>query len=355
MDNSYRRVSAMQNSATQHAVDTKILHNHIIEYINNNRDDFWSEDPFTIAEFGSADGSNSVGILHQVISTIRSQNPSKTIKIICNDLPMADFTSLFQNLDVLKQEFGNIFISAIGESFYSQVLPSNSVDLAFSFTSVHWAQKAPCFINSLLFTGNETEKLDPEAVTAWKKQGEQDWELFLEMRYAELKRHGFIYVSTIQFAESSTQGLIGDESTNREAMSAVVRVLEEYNCEEYKTEFNVPAIIRNRQDFVRPLEKDHDAVAFQLDYYNDFCFKLEKFTNMIENGDRQEFLEVMKAATKAVIGLMFKSKLEKITRLSPEQREIIWNKIFDEMYTTLVIVSDKDQGFKYCEMVFSKP
>eukprot|EP00357_Protocruzia_adherens_P019164 CAMPEP_0115004320 /NCGR_PEP_ID=MMETSP0216-20121206/19125_1 /TAXON_ID=223996 /ORGANISM="Protocruzia adherens, Strain Boccale" /LENGTH=226 /DNA_ID=CAMNT_0002370271 /DNA_START=522 /DNA_END=1202 /DNA_ORIENTATION=- len=225
--------------------------------------------------------------------------------------------------------------------------------MAFSFSTIHWLQQAPCFINSIFFSGNDNGKPGQEAGETWRKQGEEDWRLFLTLRQRELKQGGFLYASTIQFGESPTEGLIGDETTNQNGMSALVRVLERHECEEYKANFNLPMIIRSHEDYVQPL-KGENSISLREDHYLDFKFKIEQFTQMIESGNVDKFLDIMKEGNKAVTGSFYKAQLEKIPKLSHEERDQIWNDIYEEMYQTLTPVFQKDQGFSYCEMVFSK-
>ena len=59
--------------------------------------------------------------------------------VVHNDLPTNDWTKLFQLLSEDKSYQG----VANGYSFYDQCLPSNSLSIGFTASSMHWLYKIP--------------------------------------------------------------------------------------------------------------------------------------------------------------------------------------------------------------------
>jgi hypothetical protein len=91
-----------------------------------------SSSPLIIADFGSAQGANSVCAMKSIIEYLQeSQKDVRLPLVIHNDLPTNDWTALFNILSDENSYFG----LACGRSFYDQCLPSNSVTIAYSSSS----------------------------------------------------------------------------------------------------------------------------------------------------------------------------------------------------------------------------
>jgi len=91
---------------------------------------------------------------------------------------------------------------ATGHSFYGQVLPSNSVNFGFAQHSVHWLSKVPGKL-----TGTWTADLasNPEEISIWNKQADEDWNRFIQYRAKELCLGGkLIVVCGAQIGTDST-------------------------------------------------------------------------------------------------------------------------------------------------------
>ena len=80
-------------------------------------------------------------------------------------------------------EFSNIFVTCCGTNFYSQCLPPQTVNLAFSAIAMHWLREKPCNVKGA-FDHYLVE--DPETEEKLKKQAAEDWELLLLLRAKEL-------------------------------------------------------------------------------------------------------------------------------------------------------------------------
>jgi hypothetical protein len=90
-----------------------------------------SSSPFIIADFGSARGRNSIHVMKTTIQCLKETNKGedeRQILVVHNDLPMNDWTTLFDLLNKDNSYHG----VANGRSFYEPCLPSKfSLDRLF--------------------------------------------------------------------------------------------------------------------------------------------------------------------------------------------------------------------------------
>jgi len=330
MGDSYKKGSSLQKTATGRAVESKILVQRLVKYIEDNPIEFKSEAPLRIAEFGCADGSNSVEIFRQLVETIRSLNQTKPIELLCSDLPLTNFSGVFDRLNPLREEFRNVYVSVIGDSFYSQIFADSSIDMAFSFSSVHWLKKAPCYLGSAMYTPQGLEGLVEEAIQVWKRQAQDDWVMFLERRQKELKPQGFVYVSTIGYHDHPNTGDAIHARVHRDMMNSIVNVLESENLGDHKAEFNLPMALRQREDYLKPFNEE-TVQGLRAEVYEDYSFEIDIFSKLLEKGDTETVLKMMKMGSQAMSGPYYKTKLSQIEGLSDEKRTEIWNRIYDGM------------------------
>jgi len=112
------------------------------------------------------------------------------INVVYEDQPVNDFKSLFLRLQGLMPgpksyllDFPNVFVTACGTTFYSQCLPPQTVNLAFSASAMHWLRQKPCNVKGAF---HHMMVEDPEAAQKLKQQAAEDWELLLLQRAKEV-------------------------------------------------------------------------------------------------------------------------------------------------------------------------
>lgn len=148
--------------------------------------------PITIADYGAANGYNSLQPLKAVISAVRTRTrPEHAILVTHTDLPDNDFTALFTTLaneadSYLKGDRAT-FASAVGRSFYEQILPSGSVTLGWSSWATHWLSRVPAQIPDHIHIAHSA---DADARRAYSRQAAMDWHDFLAFRGRELALAG---------------------------------------------------------------------------------------------------------------------------------------------------------------------
>ena len=91
-------------------------------------------EPITIADYGSSQGHNSLAPMRVAIAALRRRaGPTRAISVVHTDLPDNDFAALFRMLAEDPESYlrGDpmVYASAVGRSFYEQLLPAASVSL----------------------------------------------------------------------------------------------------------------------------------------------------------------------------------------------------------------------------------
>ncbi len=146
----------------------------------------------TIADYGSSEGRNSMAPISAAIEIVRARAGAQIpVSVIHTDLPGNDFSTLFRTLiesdDSYQKKGAEIYASAIGRSYFEQILPANSVDIAWNSWTLQWMSQNPVEDPDFLFGPNSPHEWVREAVT---QQQEKDWRAFLSLRSIELAPGG---------------------------------------------------------------------------------------------------------------------------------------------------------------------
>jgi len=149
--------------------------------------------PLTIADFGSADGGTSLELIGSVVRSLRKQFSDRSVSVVYTDLPGADFGTLFRHVgnevdgkSGYLHNLDDVHVFCSGVSFYKQILPTGSLDLAFSASAMHYLSRMPAIINNHVHAvgASEHERGEYRAVAL------ADWNLMLLQRSRELAPHG---------------------------------------------------------------------------------------------------------------------------------------------------------------------
>eukprot|EP01043_Picozoa_sp_COSAG02_P062897 COSAG02_NODE_8792_length_2443_cov_2.902304_2_plen_399_part_00 len=158
--------------------------------------------PFVVSDYGTADGGTSMPLMYDMCSWLRDNlSEHKPIQVFYEDQAMNAWQDLFMRLEGLidrderspsfLQDFSNVFVSAIGRSFYKQVLPSATVHFGFSATAMHWLTTKPPQFSSVI---HHTLCDQPSELQPYVTQAAADWELVLVQRAKELVSGGRMVV-----------------------------------------------------------------------------------------------------------------------------------------------------------------
>ena len=164
--------------------------------------------PVVIVDYGSSEGHNSLGPMALAIGLLRERvGPERAISVVHTDLPENDFSALFRTLATDPNSYLRldpaVFTSAIGRSFYEQILPASSVTLAWSSWAVQWLSRVPAPIPDQVQVAHSR---DPAACAAFSMQAALDWRTFLTVRSRELRPSGRLVVLTMAVDQAGDFG-----------------------------------------------------------------------------------------------------------------------------------------------------
>ena len=153
-------------------------------------------EPVVIADYGCSEGHNSLIPMREAIAALRQRiGASRAVSVVHTDLPSNDFSALFEALEsdpdsyLLGEEA--TYPSAVGRSFYRQLLPSGSVTLGWSSWSVQWLSRTPALIPDQVQIAYSH---DGHACAAFARQAAEDWHAFVLHRADELRPGGQLVV-----------------------------------------------------------------------------------------------------------------------------------------------------------------
>jgi hypothetical protein len=176
--------------------------------------------PIAIADYGAANGYNSLLPIGAAIAIVRERTrPDHAILVAHTDVADNDFTALFSTLtedpDSYLKKDAATFASAVGRSFYTQILPSDSIVLGWSSWAVHWLSRIPMPIPDHVQISYSS---DAAACKAYGRQAAEDWHEFVAFRGRELAPGGRLVVLTVGLEPDGGSGF-------RAAFDAIVTTL----------------------------------------------------------------------------------------------------------------------------------
>ena len=208
--------------------------------------------PFVIADYGASTGHNSLLPICAAIAVLRKRTRADHPTLVVHtDVPENDFTALFRTLaedpDTYLGKDSAAYASAIGRSFYSQIMPSGSVSLGWSSWAIHWLSRVPAPIPDHVHVAYSR---DESVRTAYARQAAHDWHEFIAFRGRELRRGGRLVVMTTAVDENGEAGY-------RPLLNALVDSIDELAADGLVTtdevhRMGVPIVGRREQDFLAP-------------------------------------------------------------------------------------------------------
>ncbi|WP_409429067.1 SAM-dependent methyltransferase [Mycobacterium sp. SMC-11] len=181
--------------------------------------------PIVVADYGAATGYNSLLPIGAAITAFRRRTRTDhAVLVVHTDLPDNDFTALFTTLaddpDSYARKDTASFPSAIGRSFYSQILPSQSVNLGWTSWSTMWLRRPAGELPEFADHVHVEHSDDDAARRAYTRQAAQDWHDFVAFRGRELSPGGKLLVLTAAVDAAGRSGY-------RPLLDAIVAVLDE--------------------------------------------------------------------------------------------------------------------------------
>jgi hypothetical protein len=211
-----------------------------------------SPQPIVIADYGASTGHNSLLPICAAVAVLRKRTRAEhSILVAHTDAPDNDFTALFRTLaddpDAYVRKDRATFPSAIGRSFYSQIMPSNSVNLGWTSWAVQWLSRVPEPIPDHVLVSHSR---DESVRAAYERQAAQDWQEFIAFRGRELCPGGRLVVLTTALHD-------GGESGFGPLLAAMMDALDELSADGLLTDdelhrMSIPMVGRRTADFLAP-------------------------------------------------------------------------------------------------------
>ncbi|ORX83413.1 S-adenosyl-L-methionine-dependent methyltransferase [Basidiobolus meristosporus CBS 931.73] len=164
---------------------------------------------FTIGDYGCSHGANSMAVVNGILSSLQELEGNKhlTIHVYHNDLPNNDFGELLKCLDNPDLSYLNhtfitgspavdVLTMLSAKSFFTQCVPSGSIDLGVCFNSVHWLHTIPVTMDRpLTFASAEINASQANLI---RDEGHRELVSYFASRSAELSIGGHLVTSVIQ-------------------------------------------------------------------------------------------------------------------------------------------------------------
>ncbi len=178
--------------------------------------------PTVLADFGCADGSNSMMPMATAIEALRARSrPAVEIAVVHTDIVSNDFNALFRRIETPVDSYlgePGVYGFASARTLYGPALPTASLTLGWSSITLQWLSSPPVPLKSnvwcLLADADEQE--------AWRKQSKIDWHDFLVERSRELVSGGELVLVGIVLDDNGTLGTVPLQQTQNEALLAGV-------------------------------------------------------------------------------------------------------------------------------------
>ena len=161
--------------------------------------------PIVIADYGAANGHNSLKPLSAAIAVLRRRTRhDHAILVAHTDVARNDFTALFDTVGDDPESYlhldGATFTSAIGRSFYDQIVPSKTVNLGWTSWATQWLSRTPREVPDHVHASCSN---DDGVRSAYADQAALDWHNFVAFRGRELAPGGRLVALTLAADEGA--------------------------------------------------------------------------------------------------------------------------------------------------------
>ena len=319
------------------------------------------EGAFNLADIGAADGGTSIDLIASLVEQVRERAPTRPITVTYTDLPRNDFSALFRMLDGSRgefrsylQDYENVFAFASGTSFHRQILPSESLDLGFSATAMHWISRIPGQITDHVHAAGAAGA----EFAAFRECALRDWDNILLNRARELRAGGRLVMANLCIDEEGRHlGNTGGVSM-LETFNSLWGALVDDNAiteEEYqRTAF--PQFYKTAEEHCAPLTDPDRAVhraGLRLVSAETRIVECPYAAEFRECGDTDAFAAAYVPTTRSWSEIVFMSALN-ASRALEERRAIVDR--FYQSYVDLVRrdPTDHRMDYVYLYMVLAK-
>jgi hypothetical protein len=245
--------------------------------------------PVVIVDYGASEGHNSLLPMAAAIGALRQRIGSeRAISIVHTDLPDNDFKALFQTLESDPDSYLNTdpaaFASAVGRSFYRQLLPSESVTLGWSSWAVQWLSRTPGPIPDQVQVAYSRNAAVREA---FARQAAEDWRTFLVHRSRELRPGGRLVVQTMAI---DANGNFGYQQLLEAIYATLLDMVDDgfIHADEMRR-MVIPTVARSKKELAAPFLKDGRFADLTIEHLDVFLGEDRIWAEFEANGDANAF------------------------------------------------------------------
>src|SRR6266481_3884698 len=260
---------------------------------------------FRIADYGSAQGQNSLLPMKTAIGQIRTLaakagGATIPISITHTDLPTNDWSTLFQTVLFSPDSYlageSDVFCFASGTSIYQQIFPPTHIALGYSAITEHWLSRKPCNIPNEIWSVRATG----EVHNTWATQARADWHAFLQYRALEMQPSAQLIIVG---SGADAKGNSGAEGLTDLANQILQQLVEDGTL--YPSEYEkmaIPTYYRTAEEWKEPFMPDSTSVpgaALSLDHFEEVTLPDVYLKKFQQDGDAQAFAEAYTGLFKA--------------------------------------------------------
>lgn len=290
---------------------------------------------FRIADYGSAQGENSLLPMKTVIAQIKtlavkSGRTVIPISVTHTDLPTNDWTTLFQTVlsspDSYLAGESDIFCFASGTSIYQQIFPPNHIALGYSAITEHWLSRKPCNIPNEIWSVRATGKVRE----TWAAQARADWRAFVEYRALEMQPSARLLIIG---SGANAQGNSGAEGLTDLANKILQQLVKDAVLypDEYE-QMAIPTYYRTAQEWKEPFVSNSNP-PLSLDHFEEFALPDVYLEQFQQTSDAHAFAEAYTGFFKAAFEPCLVVSL-RATR-TPENRQQVIDSFSEKLRTAL--------------------
>ena len=231
---------------------------------------------FRIADYGSAQGQNSLLPMKTAVAQIRalaagSSGTAIPIDVTHTDLPTNDWSTLFQTVLFSPDSYlagqREVFCFASGTSVYQQIFPANHIAFGYSAIVEHWLSRKPCNIPNEIWSARATG----DVRNTWAAQAKADWHAFLQYRALEMQPSAQLLIVG---SGADATGDSGAEGLTDLANHILQQLVKEGTL--YPSEYEqmaIPTYYRTAEEWKEPFTSKSDFVrrsGLSLDDFKEF-------------------------------------------------------------------------------------
>lgn len=286
--------------------------------------------PIAIADYGAAIGYNSLLPISAAIAIIRKRTRTDhAILVAHTDVPSNDFSTLFSTLtddqDSYLTKDSATYASAVGRSFYTQILPSDSIALGWSSWATQWLRRMPMPIPDHV---EISYSADEEARRGYTRQAAEDWRDFVAFRGRELAPGGRLVVLTVGLEPDGRSGF----TTAFDAiMSALAQFVDDglITANEVRN-MSIPSMGRGEKDFRAPFAPSGRFEGLEIEHLEMISGEDRFWSQFQSDNDAQAFgtnwAEFLRASMFPILAAAVDSEADGTRgrdRRSPRRRQFV--------------------------------